>query len=412
METTVEGAYREIEEYTKQPDFWIKINNSDQAILDKFREPVYLMAMIDFICIEDHYHSAKKFGKFFQSADASFTEIFATNLQVANHAIESITKCKYYSMALGVIGQIFGRCICSLPEAISDLFRASTTIIPTIIDNLQYENIYNVVYDEVSMSQYKGIPHFFWNLIRVLVGKEKMAKLSPHIPEYFRLFKEPDFPIPSLTPIQRTNLIAILKLFCQNSMHDGLIAFEIGLNCHTLCGFLTQYILLELNEQGQGALPLIDLAYTLAESEEIEKIVLQFLVSLVLEQKVDLVLIKYLSKYNSFIPASDIIPLFNYVCTSNITNITQNLLLKFFRSVAKNCKDSEFVVKFYGIIKEHWDPSPRMKRVFFITIISNFEKAVAGSTFSEKLMNDLVIPFTSIEKTPNLPNWNLTANDF
>ncbi|EAX96746.1 hypothetical protein TVAG_288460 [Trichomonas vaginalis G3] len=411
MEAAIQQAYDEIEKFVLQPDFWVKINSSDQDILDKLREPAYLMALIDFISVEDHYHSAKKFGKFFQSADASFTEIFATNLQVANHAIESIKKCKNYSMALGVIGQIFSRCICSLPEAISDLFRVSSTVIPTIVEMIQYENIYNIVYDEVSMSQYKGIPHFFWNLIRILVGKDKMENLESYIPEYFKLFREPEFPLPTLSTVQRNNLIAILKLFCQNSMHNGLIPFEVGLNCHTLCGFLTQYIITEMNQDLLAALPLIDLAYTLVESKEIEMVVLSHVVKMVKEQKIDLLPIKYLSKYNSFIPLNEIIPLFQYISVTNIPNIPLNLMLKLFKAIAQNCNDPAFATQVYDIIKQQWDDSSRLKKIFYITVIASFNTAIGEPIFNKKLIAELVIPFTSVEKTPNLPNWTITAAD-
>ena len=415
----VAPCYQEVLERISSKEFQDHVQKNDQDTIEYFRDIQHLKGLIDAICQENNYMIAKNIERFFQSTNTSVIELFATKLEIAEYAFLRVSEHMNYPMASGIIAHVFSKCISAFSDAISDVFRRSTKIVPLFVKMLENAAFLQVACDEASTTQYRNIPHLFYGLLQTLAG-DKMEKLQDFIPEYFLLFPKYAYEIPkSINTQQFINIVQFIKTYFSNVIKNGALPFEVGLECKTFDNLIKEYIKLELNEvdpsnQEDPKLHLFDLALIFKEDYDIEKSALTFIQNSIDKATMSAFPIKYLARYNLYVPPSEILKFFAFISSSNINNTTLSLLLEMFKSIFTRSKDdSSFAQEVATTVKSVWDSRNKKMRVFLVEVTGCFALPVATQTFGEGFITKVVVPYLQTEEQGDaIPDFNITTEQF
>lgn len=411
-------AYNEVMKLIKSNEFAERVKKGDQSLFEFFRNTENLKALIDVICNQDNYFHIKKIVSFFVSTDTSVTELFVTKLEIAEYAFLRVSEHLNYSPAMGTIASIYGRCFSAFPDTASDCFRRSTKILPIFVEMMKNASFHHVACEEASITPYKSIPHFIYRLFLTLCG-EKIEKIKDFIPEYFTLFPEYTTPVPEdIDSTQFVNIVAVIKNYLQNIMKDGMIPFEIGLQCKTFEALIREYIKLEINQIDVSdiknpKLALFDLASILKDDADIEKLALKFITASVSSPETPQAQTKYLAKFNSAITHTEIISLFKVTSEKSPRNIVLCLLIELFKAIFARTKDEKFVAEIGDVVKAAWNGSNRKMRTFFIEVLGSFEREIAAKVIGNNFVTKVITPYFSTEENASeVPDFNITVEQF
>lgn len=199
-----------------------EFRRQNQRLMNYLLDPSITKELFQMLINADKREDHKKVIQLFLTSNTQLHRIFATSLELSDAAFETLNtelcqndqQLSSRAFAAGTLARLLSRALDYWPDAIAEVFRASTSIYPLIIKNLNRRLVFQTIADLMS-ENHRGLVELLWHVWMVMSGKTAEKKNRPR-----RVFLLPDLDKEqrdalkaSFTIDHMLNAVDLLKMF-------------------------------------------------------------------------------------------------------------------------------------------------------------------------------------------------------
>jgi len=322
-------AINEIEEALSSPNCTVdtllrcgsltsQFRNNNPGLITFLQKEENLKRIFEIIHTSDDKKIQKSILSLFQTSNTILHHSIAYSLPLSEYIIDALEDQSCISRySFGIFSRILSRAFDIMPDEMSEIFRVSTKIYPTIIRNINNLCMFKLVQDLIT-DQHRGIWLFLWYEFLSIIPEDERNEYN--LPKREAIIRS-SVPIPYnlITPTHRQNILENLKSYFK-LRHGTDEEFEISIK---------KYI----NSQSSIDYLLYSVALYISPDENIKENAIKTIINSKDSPEIE-ECFEYISHSYSIDDMDTIIKLFFCVLTSeNITNFilasAKNLFISF-----------------------------------------------------------------------------------